>query len=406
MRVKVRRAGLQTTVQDAGRRGLEHMGVMVNGWLDDYAAAWANRLVGNEPNAALLEITLLGPELMVLDSGWLALTGADLTAAVNGQPWPPGSAREVYSGDLITFSSAVRGARAYVSGTGGLEIDPVLGSRSTDLVARFGGLEGRAVRDGDVLVFAGGQGTSRHASVDTCWLSSEIRILPGVRLDRLATGSFDRLVQSPYRVSPQSDRVGLRMAGAVIEPGPSAHSISEGIAIGSIEVPPGGELLILLKSRGSIGGYPTLAHVIQADWPLLAQLKPGDMIRFRAVSMEDARQALVNQQQLLSSEMIEEKLDTPLASAPKATKVITVSAPMWCVAYVAQNPGQPPLVKEGDHVVVGQLLAVLEVMKQFYDLVSPAAGIVRSVGFQDAEMVDEGTVLFEIEGDLREEGTA
>ena len=141
-RAKVVSPGLLTSVQDLGRHGYEHLGVMVGGALDDFAAIWANRLLGNPPGAAVLEATLLGPTLEALDQGYVSLTGADLGATLDGSPWPPGSVRRLAPGSVIRFSSRRRGARAYMGFAGGIDVPSVLGSRSTDLVAGFGGLGG------------------------------------------------------------------------------------------------------------------------------------------------------------------------------------------------------------------------------------------------------------------------
>lgn len=396
-RIKIVRPGLQTSVQDGGRRGYEHLGIMVSGQLDDYAAAWANRLVGNPREAAVLEMTLLGPDIEVLDDGWASLTGADLGATVGHQGWPCGTSRLLKAGEHIRFTGVRRGARAYLGFAGGLTVPSVLGSRATDLVAGFGGHAGRALKAGDVLTYAGGAGRLWAAPVPTCLCREEIRILPGVRLDRFPESTWERLVSQVFRVSRHSDRVGIRLEGTPMSTEPlRADAVSEGLAIGSIEVPPSGELLILLKSRGSIGGYPTVAHVIQADWPVLAQLKPGDTVRLRAVSRQEAYDALRALEDELALDLAVPK-DPGFNDDPGADpRRITVKAPMWSVIYVAKEPGEAPLIQLGQHVEEGQLLAILEVMKQFYELRSPASGTVTGLYFEDGAIVDEGRILVEI----------
>ncbi|NMP23786.1 5-oxoprolinase/urea amidolyase family protein [Sulfobacillus harzensis] len=396
-RIKVVKPGLLTTVQDAGRRGYEHWGVMVGGWLDDWAALWANRLVANPANAALLEVTLMGPELLVEEGGWAALTGADLGASVNGAGWNPGSNRYLEDGDVVRFSRAHRGARTYLAFSGGIAVDPVFESRSTDLVAKFGGIEGRSLRSGDLLFFSGATDVfACKAPVETLMNGGEIRVLPGVRVDAFPATALNRLLAAEYRVSPRSDRVGMRLDGPPVtdQPMPSG-GVSEGMAIGAIEVPPSGELLVLLKSRGSIGGYPALAHVIRADWPRLAQLKPGDAVRFRLVDLTEA-------EVLLDAQM--EALKQPLATggnelAPVETQRTDarVTAPTWAVAYRAASPGGVPLASVGQVVHEGDPLAVLEVMKNFFDVVSPLSGKVVAVSFDDGQEVLEGQELFRIQ---------
>lgn len=291
-RAKVVSPGLLTSVQDLGRHGYEHLGVMVGGALDDFAAIWANRLLGNPPGAALLEATLLGPTLEALDPGYVSLTGADLSATLDGTPWPPGSVRRLAQGSLIRFGGRQRGARAYIGFAGGIDVPLVLGSRSTDLVAGFGGLDGRRLRAGDVLRYADDAAEPREAPVDTCLARGVVRVLPGMRVSRFPSGTLDALVAQEYVVSAQSDRVGLRLQGVPLEGAPPrGDMISEGMAIGSLQLPPEGEPLVLLKSRGTIGGYATLAHAISADLPTLGQLAPGDRVRLELVALPEALQA-------------------------------------------------------------------------------------------------------------------
>lgn len=291
--IRVLKPGLQTTIQDQGRRGYEHYGVMVGGWLDDYAASWANRLLENDENAPVLEVTIMGPEFVAETNGWASLAGADLGTTINGEPWRPGTSRELLTGDHVGFGRPHHGARAYLGFAGGIEGDVVLGSRSTDMVGRFGGRGGRPLAAGDILTYAGGVRQPAIAPVETCIVSDTVRVLPGARVDRFPAGALDRMTSAEFRASPRSNQVGLRLEGPPVTTVPSSgDGISEGMAIGSVEVSPSGELLVLLKSRGSIGGYPTLAHVITADWPILAQTRPGDIVKFTTVSFHDARVAL------------------------------------------------------------------------------------------------------------------
>lgn len=300
--IRILKPGLLTSVQDAGRKGYEHLGIMVGGSMDDFAASWANRLVGNSLSAAVLEITLLGPTFEALDAGWMALAGADLGAMVNGIPWHPGYTRHVVPGDTVSFGRAVFGMRAYIGFAGGLDVQPVLGSRSTDLVAGFGGLEGRALLAGDELRYAGGHVEEAMAPGPTCLVSSVLRVLPASRLEGFSSGTWEKFLGGSYRVDPRSNRVGIRLDGPhILNARMAGDQTSEAIAIGSVEVPPSGELLILTKSRGSIGGYPTLAHVIAADWPVLAQLKLGSAVSFEATDVENAREVLCQQTRALEA---------------------------------------------------------------------------------------------------------
>ncbi|MHB1502322.1 MAG: biotin/lipoyl-containing protein [Candidatus Dormibacteria bacterium] len=396
-RIKVLRAGLQSSVQDAGRRGLEHLGVTVGGWVDDFAPRWANRLLGNDLGAAVLEFTLLGPDLEAADPGWVALTGADMGAAVNGRTWPPGTTRQLLAGDRLTFGGATRGARAYLAAAGGIDVPVVLASKSTDLVAGFGGLGGRALQPGDEVRYMGGGAESVRAPVDTCRLESRIRILSGVRSERFPPESWQRLVGGSHRVTDQSDRLGLRLHGPAISDTPvRGDHLSEGMAIGSIEVAPSGELLVLLKARGSIGGYSTLAHVAAVDWPTLGQLGPGDEVRFVEVGAAGALNLLQEREALFNRAPVRDEPRDPGRAPASASESVDVRAPVWCIIHGATLPGRSPLVGVGDLVRQGQTLAIFEVMTQFYDLDSPSTGRIISKGFADGDVVTEGTLLFVI----------
>lgn len=395
--VKVVSPGLLTSVQDLGRRGYEHLGVMVGGTLDDFAAIWANRLLDNPPSAALLEATLLGPTLEAVDEGFVSLAGADLGASVDGSPWPPGSVRRLEPGSLVRFGGARHGARAYIGFPGGIDVPEILGSRSTDLIAGFGGFAGRPLRAGNVLSYADRAVQLVRAPCDTCLVRRVARILPGVRLNDFPIGTLDALLAQEYTVSPHSDRVGLRLTGAPI-PGapPRGDAVSEGIAIGSVQLPPDGEPLVLLKSRGTIGGYPTLAHVIAADLPSLGQLVPGDRIRLQLVTLSEAVEALRELRALMDAQPLPAGATDPLAQGLPPGRRTTVRAPLWCTVYRARGPGLAPLAQPGQRVRAGDPLAVLEVMKSFSELPSPSDGTVLAVEFTDGETVEEGQPLFEL----------
>lgn len=394
-RLNVLKPGLLTTIQDAGRRGFEDLGVMIGGWMDDYASFWANRLLGNDADAAALEITLMGPELVADGDGWLALAGAEMMATIDGEPWPSGTSRHVQDGQRIRLGASTTGARAYLAAAGGFIGQRVFGSTSTDLVGGFGGLAGRAIRVGDVITYTGGGAEVLCAPVAT-WISDQtIRVLPGARRDRLPGEMWRRLLSERFRVSARSNRVGIRLEGpALVDTSPKGDAISEGMAVGAIQAPPSGELLILTKERGSIGGYPTLAHVIVADWPILAQLRPGQEVSFVDVDQDQAREALMSRRRAAT---------VPLTLAfggrisQRADPIVSVRAPIWSTVYATPRPEAEPFAPVGAFVQAGQTLAVLEVMKQFYDLESPVSGRIQGVHFRDGETIEEGTLLFEID---------
>ncbi len=273
--IEVLDGGLLTSVQDAsGRQGWRRYGVQASGALDRSAAALANRLAGNADAAAVLEVTLLGPSLRISESARIGLAGADLGATLDGKPLAPGSAGV---GRLISFGERRSGARAYLAVAGGIDVGPVLGSPCTDLRSGFGGLGGRALRTGDRLevgTLGGPPLGSRRASL------GPIRILPGPHLERFAPGAFERLCRTRWTVGSEADRMGYRLDGPAIEHGATPEIPSVGLPLGAVQVPPDGRPIIMLADRPVTGGYPVIACVATADVDRVAQLLPGDPLRF------------------------------------------------------------------------------------------------------------------------------
>ncbi|MCY0864726.1 MAG: 5-oxoprolinase/urea amidolyase family protein [Sulfobacillus sp.] len=380
--VRVVRPGLMTSVQDPGRWGYEHLGVAVAGVLDDYAAGWANRLLDNPPDAAVLELTISGPELVVESSGYLALAGADLSASIDGRPWNPGEVQRVETGETIRFGARRRGARAYMAFPGGIDVPPVLGSRATDVLLGIGGVEGRPLRGGDVVTARGSGGAPRTAGWETCLHRRRLRVLPGVRRDRFPPEAWAKLVTGEFRVSLHSDAMGLRLSGPPI-PSVPGDAISEGMAIGAIECPPSGELLVLMKNRGTLGGYPALAHVIRADWPALAQLVPGELVFFDPVTPEAAYTAWRQQQSWIEHG----------AALPQD---IPIRAPI--AGGVDGNDGEGRLLSApGDVVAAGQPILDIISLGQRITVTSPVFGVLLDI-VRNGSWVEAGDEIATIRG--------
>ncbi|MEY2881435.1 MAG: KipI antagonist [Verrucomicrobiota bacterium] len=282
--VEVRRAGILTTVQDLGRLAQRSAGVPTGGAMGAFALRVANLLVGNAENAAALEFTLRGPELVFSHDVLVAATGADFGALPQ---WAPVRVR---AGEPLRFSAAARGCRGYLAVAGGLAVPLALGSASTLLRAGLGGAEGRALRDGDRLPL---HATSRtlhgHWRLDERMLPAysaapTLRVVRGVQAEEFGGEIFS----DAFRVSPQSDRMGVRLAGATLVRRTPRELPSAVVVPGTVQVPPDGQPIILGADAGTLGGYPQLAHVIAVDLPLVAQLRPGDTVRFREVALAEA----------------------------------------------------------------------------------------------------------------------
>ncbi len=291
--------GLFTTVQDGGRWGHQADGVSVSGAMDGVSHRVANLAVANEPGAATLEATVVGPELRIEQATRVAVAGADLGATLDGVAMTPGVAMTAAQGSVLRFTGR-RGARAYIAFGGGVDVAPVLGSRATHVVSALGGFAGTALRAGDRLpIGVDGGAPHRHVTVPPVRVSggARVRVLPGPQDDWFAPEALARLEGSRYTISPRSDRMGYRLAGGA----PLARlgrdeMISDATFVGAIQVPGSGEPIVLMADRQVTGGYPQLATVVTADVPLLGQLVPGDWVEFEVCSRAEAVAALAAQE--------------------------------------------------------------------------------------------------------------
>jgi antagonist of KipI len=290
--------GLLTTVQDLGRYGYERYGVPVAGAMDDFALRAANRLVGNPPDAAALELTLAGPRLRATEECLIAAAGADLGLRVNGWDLPPWMAVFVRQGWTIEFTGRRAGCRAVMAVAGGVDVPPVMGSRSTYLSGGFGGIEGRALQRGDLIPVGqvsfplperAGRTFPRRL-IPSYGDTPEIRVVLGPQDDYFTEDGIATFLSGEYEVSPASDRMGCRLQGSPIAHKDATGIISDGIPPGAVQVPPDGQPIVMLADRQTTGGYPKIATVASVDIPLLAQCVPGQSsVRFKAVGVEEAR---------------------------------------------------------------------------------------------------------------------
>lgn len=288
--VEVVRPGVWATVQDVGRRGWQAQGVPVGGAMDRWALRVGNLLVGNAPDAAAIECTLRGPAVRFSHDTVVAATGA----AVEGVPaWLPFVVR---AGETLSLAKLTSGCRVYLAVAGGVAVPPALGSRSTYVPARFGGLEGRALRAGDRLPL----GQPRLQTVRGGWHLSPtvvpvwsaepvVRVLRGVQSEWFKDNAWAALLGTAFRVTSQSDRMGLRLRGDALALREAREMVSEGVSAGAVQVPPDGQPIVLMADCQTLGGYPKIAHVISVDLPKLAQARPGDSVRFVASTLAEAQ---------------------------------------------------------------------------------------------------------------------
>ncbi|MDK9710619.1 biotin-dependent carboxyltransferase family protein [Acidaminobacter sp.] len=297
--IEVIKPGMLTLVQDLGRYGYQQFGVPVAGAMDQFAAAAANLLVGNDRSDAVLEMMMLGPELKIGFKGCVALTGADLGPKINGSPVAMWQTLEVQAGDVLSFGGLKSGLRGYLAVAGGIDTPLVMNSRSTYTKAALGGFEGRALKAGD-QVPVGSAEAERPAAmlaipaelVPVYSVSKTVRIVLGPQNDAFTNAGLQTFLDSVYTVTNECDRMGYRLEGPSIEHVKGGDIISDGIAFGAVQVPGHGKPIIMMADRQTTGGYTKIAGVISVDLPLLAQSKPGDQIRFKRVSLEEAHELL------------------------------------------------------------------------------------------------------------------
>lgn len=274
--------------------GLRRFGVPVSGAVDSLSHSVANWLVGNPAEAACLEMTLAGAKLEALAEVWVALAGADMAVSVNKQPAEMWTSLLLRPGDVLAVGLAKAGARAYLAVSGGIDVPLVMGSRSTNLGAAFGGLQGRSLQAGDVLASGpatAGQGQrSLPRELRPAWDQPvTLRALPGPQDDYFEEG-MDVFFSSRYALSPDSNRVGCRLQGPAVPLalGKPASIISEPLVPGGVQVPADGQPIILLGEQ-TVGGYAVIATVLWGDLPRVAQLRPGDTVAFERVDLDAAR---------------------------------------------------------------------------------------------------------------------
>ncbi|MEV6754552.1 biotin-dependent carboxyltransferase family protein [Streptomyces sp. NPDC051214] len=274
------RAGALTTVQDQGRPGHAHLGVPRSGALDPAAARLANRLVGNPSDAAVLETTLNGCSVRPRCAVTVAVVGAPCPVTVDGRPVAWGAPVRVPAGALLDVSAAVSGVRCYIAFSGGVAVEPVLASRSTDLLS---GLGPPPLADGTVIPL--GVAAGPHARVDAVPHPAPpheliLRVTPGPRADWFTPAALRTLTTRAYRVSSASNRIGLRTEGPSLEREFTGELPSEGMVLGAVQVPPDGRPVVFLADHPTTGGYPVIAVVRESDLAGAAQAVPGTPVRF------------------------------------------------------------------------------------------------------------------------------
>jgi len=287
--------GFLTSVQDLGRFGFAHLGVSPCGAADSVSLRIGNRLAGNSQSEAALEMTLAGGRYRFEQETVIALTGSDFGATLDGQPIEVWTATRAKAGAELHLGHTRGGARCYFCVGGGIVVEKILGSSSTDLRAGFGGFTGRALRRGDRLSI--GSPARPPLSVDPSEFhgfagGSTLRVTRGPQAHMFPADAMLRLCAAEYKVRDDSNRLGLRLSGDAMLASAPDQPLTEGVSLGAVQIPPDGQPILLFVDQQTTGGYPKLANVILADLPRLGQLAPRNSVRFAEVDLATAHAAL------------------------------------------------------------------------------------------------------------------
>ncbi len=300
MTLLVQSPGMFTTVQDLGRPGYGHLGVSASGAADPLSLRIGNRLVGNPDGAAALEITMLGGTFVFPDGATVALAGGDFGASV-----PPWTTVTIPPGETVRLGPSRRGARAYLCVRGGIRVPLWLGSASTHILTGLGGYQGRALKKGDVLAIGDPPAAVSRRSLhldSVSFTRTRFRVTPGPQWEHFPESAREAFLSANFRISEQSNRMGIRLTGAPIETVFNGQMTTEGVSLGAIQIPSGGQPIILFVEQQTTGGYPKIANVIAADLPNLGQLRPRDEVTFELVDFPTAVRLLREQEETLRRE--------------------------------------------------------------------------------------------------------
>lgn len=310
MSIKVITPGMLSTIQDGGRKGFAAMGFNASGVMDVRSYHIANALVGNFTDEAVIEMTYLGGSFKFLESNYIAITGADMSPKIDGVPVEMYTTVFVKQDETLTFSAAKSGMRAYIAVRGGIDVPVIMGSRSTNLKCKLGGLDGRPLKAGDIVpcrdVYDEFHKHLIHTVPKEDFGSDEItvRVLLGPQDDYFTDHGIKTFLNSTYTVTNESDRMGCKLSGEKIEYKNTVDIISDGIVFGSIQIPRTGNPIIMLADRQTTGGYAKIATVISVDLPLLAQARPGTKVRFELIDRQKAERLLKQEQKEFHSYLL------------------------------------------------------------------------------------------------------
>ncbi len=306
-RFEVIKAGLFTTIQDVGRYGYLRYGVPISGAMDQFSLVAANSLVGNDPNDACLETTLIGPELQALTKTQIAITGGECSPKIKGANVPMWQTLTAQENDIISLGKMKDGCRAYISVRGGIDVPKVLGSRSTYIRGGFGGIKGRQLKTGDIIDGFGTEileiGYSMPEDLIPQFTNHfTVHVVLGPQVDMFTDKEVNTFLSSPYRVTLEADRMGYRLEGIPIaHEGRKADIVSDALLPGAIQVPKNGKPIVMMRDAQTTGGYPKIAVIISSDLSMVGQAKPNDAVEFSKITLKEAHKKLREYDKLLKN---------------------------------------------------------------------------------------------------------
>lgn len=321
MSITVLKPGLLTNIQDLGRTGYQKHGIIVSGAMDSYSLRIANILVGNEENEAAIEITLLGPSLIIEEGTLISITGANLSPTIDGKAVPMYRPIYLRKKSILKFGGCKSGCRAYLAVAGGYKIPKVMESKSTYIRAGIGGFKGRALKKNDVIELNLRSGLSKKIEAylssknlgsaftypswflerKNCDSDDFIRVIHERQFNEFTWESQENFFNNKFGISTQSDRMGYRLGGNELKLKSQLEMISEPVSFGTIQVPPDGNPIILLADRQTTGGYPKIAKVADVDIHKVVQKKPGEFLKFKEISLEAAERLYIERERYIKN---------------------------------------------------------------------------------------------------------
>lgn len=304
--IKIIKPGLLTTIQDSGRMGFQRYGIPVAGAMDDFAFRIANILVGNDEHEAVLEATFMGPTIEIGFNGYIAITGANMSPKLNDKNIHMWRSIEVHKGDQLSLSGPLEGLRTYIAFGGGIGVPEIMKSKSTYVRGSLGGYKGRKLMEGDEIPIDASKSKAkpcRYISpqyIPRYSKNNVVRVVLGPQDDHFSPEAIETFFNSEYKITAEADRMGYRLEGPKLTHAKGPDIISDGIVFGSVQVPGHGSPIVMMADRQTTGGYTKIATVIWPDLPIMAQMGPGDTVRFEKVSIEESQEILSQYEENIS----------------------------------------------------------------------------------------------------------